>query len=48
MKVRITKCYLVEVLDEEGNEVSCEYVFGDKDEAKEAGKRLKGEVEKNG
>lgn len=48
MRVEITKCYLVQVLDDEGNEVACEYVFGDKEEAKETGKRLKEEVKDNG
>lgn len=41
MKVQITKCYLVQVLDNEGNELKNEYVFGDKEEAKETGKYLK-------
>lgn len=45
MKVQITKCYLVQVLDDEGNEVACEYVFGDKEDAKQAGKRLKEEAQ---
>lgn len=48
MKVEITKCYLVQVLDNEGNEVACEYVFGDKEGAKKVGERLKGEVKNNG
>lgn len=41
MRVEITKCYLVQVRDEDGNELACEYVFGDKEEAKEAGRLLK-------
>ena len=41
MKVRITKCYLVQVLDNEGNELESEYVFGDKEDAKAHGKSLK-------
>ena len=45
MKVLITKCYLVQVLDDCGNELKCEYVFGNKDEANEVGKRMKEEVE---
>ena len=48
MKVQITKCYLVQVLDDEGNEVACEYVFGDKEDAKQTGKRLKEEAKNNG
>lgn len=47
MKVQITKCYLVQILDDEGNEVACEYVFGDKKDAKQAGKRLKEEAKDN-
>ena len=41
MKTQITKCYLVQILDDEGNEVACEYVFGDKEEAKETARALK-------
>lgn len=26
-KIQITKCYLVQVLDEDGNEVACDYSF---------------------
>lgn len=48
MRVQITKCYLVQVLDSEGNEVACEYVFGDKEQAEQTGKRLKEEVKSDG
>lgn len=48
MKIQITKCYLVQVLDQDDNEVACEYVFGDKEDAKQAGKRLKEEAKDNG
>ena len=41
MKVEITKCYLVQVFDEEGNELACEYVFDDKQGAVETGRALK-------
>lgn len=41
MKVRITKCYLVQILDADGNELKNEYVFGDKEDAKAHGKSLK-------
>lgn len=41
MRVEITKCYLVQVMDEDGNELACEYVFGDKEDAKETGRMLK-------
>lgn len=44
MKVRITKCYLVQVLDDEGNQLTSEYVFGDKEDAKATGKALKQEL----
>lgn len=27
MKIRLTKCYLVEIVDSEGNEIESEYVF---------------------
>lgn len=38
VKVKITKCYLVQVLDEEDNELNSEYVFGDKTFAAQTGK----------
>ena len=44
MRVKVTKCYLVQVLDEEGNELKCEYIFGDRTAANETGKRLKEEI----
>lgn len=44
VKVKITKCYLVQVLDEEDNELNSEYVFGDKTFAAQTGKRLKEEA----
>lgn len=47
MKVRVTKCYLVQVLDDDGNEVACEYVFGDKEDAKQVGKKLKEDIKHN-
>lgn len=46
MRVEITKCYLVQIKDEEGNELACEYVFGDKEAAKETGRLLKKECVK--
>lgn len=45
MKVQITKCYLVQVTDDSGNELRCEYVFGNRAEAEKAGSRIKEEVE---
>ncbi len=44
MKVEITKCYLVQVIDEEGNELAYEYVFDDKKGAVETGRALKKQV----
>lgn len=44
LKIRITKCYLVEIIDEEGNSILCEYVFGDKEEANDVAKSLKESV----
>lgn len=41
LKIQITKCYLVQVLDEAGNELKCEYSFGNtKKEAEDVGNRL--------
>lgn len=45
MKVQITKCYLVQILDDNGNELKCEYVFGNKNDADKTGKELKKELE---
>ena len=40
-RAEITKCYLVQVFDEEGNEVSCSYEFVDtKKDAEKVGKEL--------
>lgn len=36
------------MLDQDDNEVACEYVFGDKEDAKQVGKRLKEEAKDNG
>ena len=48
MKVQITKCYLVQVVDTDGYEITSEYVFADLPEAKERGKQLKREVLESG
>lgn len=41
LKGKVSKCYLVQVLDEEGNEVACEYDFSyNKKEAEQVGKRM--------
>lgn len=48
LRVQITKCYLVQVLDEEGNELRCEYSFcGTKKEAEEIGNNLLKDVVDN-
>lgn len=40
-KIQITKCYLVQVLDEDGNEVACDYSFvKNKKEAEKTGKKM--------
>lgn len=41
MKVEITKLYLVQVMDKNGNELAYEYVVGDKANAIATGKSLK-------
>lgn len=47
MKVEVTKCFLVQVMDREGNELSCEYIFCDtKEEARQRGRRMKEEIRK--
>lgn len=44
--VKITKCYLVQVLDDEGNEVACDYDFVQtKKEAEQTGKMLVQQVQ---
>lgn len=41
MQVRVTKCYLVQVLDDEENEVACNYAFvNTKKEAEQTGKEM--------
>ena len=41
MKVEITKLYLIQVMDKDGNELAYEYVVGDKTDAIASGKSLK-------
>lgn len=41
MKIRLTKCYLVEIVDSEGNEIESEYVFADRTKSKEYGEKMK-------
>lgn len=44
LKVRVSKCYLVQVIDEEGNELDLDYVFTDRKGAEQRGKELKEEL----
>lgn len=44
MKIEITKLYLVQVTDKDGNEVAYEYVVGDRKEAIAVGKSLKEQI----
>lgn len=44
LKIRITKCYLVEVTDAEGYEIESDYAFGTRKDAEIIGERLKREV----
>ena len=44
-KVRISKCYLVQITDADGYEITSEYVFGDREEAERRGAMLKNEVD---
>ena len=40
-RVEVTKCYLVQVLDEDGNEVACDYDFVQtKKEAEQTGREM--------
>lgn len=45
LSVQLTRCYLIQVLDEDGNEVSCEYAFMDRKDAVERGKELRAEAQ---
>jgi hypothetical protein len=44
MKVEITKCYCISVLDKDGNELKVQYEFCDKETAKEIGRQMKEEL----
>lgn len=46
MRVEVYKCYLVEVVDEEGNELYSEYIFTDRKDAIRQGKEMKAELMK--
>lgn len=47
LKTQITKCYLIQVLDDDGNEIECEYVFSDRKEAELRAKEMKDDAEKS-
>ena len=44
MKIRLTKCYLVEIVDSEDNEIESEYVFADRTKSKEYREKMKEEL----
>lgn len=44
MKVEVYKCYLVKVVDGDGNEVDSQYIFTDRKDAIRQGKEMKEEV----
>lgn len=41
MKARYTRIWLVQIIDEEGDEIGCEYVAGCKAQAQAAAKAMK-------
>ena len=45
-KIQISKCYLIQILDDEGNELSCEYFFGNRKETESYARTMKKQVEK--
>lgn len=44
MKVRLTKCYLVQIVSDKGDELTSEYVFTDRNGAKRAGVQMLEEI----
>lgn len=40
-KVRITKCYLIEICDKEGNELQCDYSFVSYQDTKKLAQQMK-------
>lgn len=45
MKIRVTKCYLVQILNDEDDEQACEYVFCEnKQQAENRGKEMREEL----
>lgn len=45
--VRVTRCYLVQILDKDGNELDCDYCFLDRAEAKKLGEKMKKDYNKD-
>lgn len=43
VKARITKCYLIEIIDKDGNELESDYSFVSYQDAKKIGQRMKDE-----
>lgn len=41
VKVRITKCYLIEICDKEGNELESDYCFMNYQDAKKQAQQMK-------
>ena len=44
MKVQLTKCYLVQIVSDKGDELTSEYVFTDRAGAKRAGVQMLEEI----
>ena len=44
MRVEVYKCYLVEVVDDDGNVVDSQYIFTDRKDAIRQGKEMKEDV----
>lgn len=40
IKIRITKCYLIEICDKDGKELISDFCFGNYHESKEQGERM--------
>lgn len=46
MKKRITKCYLVEIIDDEGKEIKSDFCFGTKKDCEILAEKLEKEISK--
>lgn len=45
LKVRVSKCYLVQVIDSNGNELDSQYIFGSRNDAERRGTEMKTKIE---